>query len=260
MFGEGCYTLVMHRYLIALSASENMKLIVSSTLFMLLLGTLVGCSDELPGSMLSESETVEATDSEKQIVSEPAGSIDRQPPKEKRSSSKQSKVPDANVSEASLVSEDEPNTRARDEESVTDVQNKISLREATVDVVEWVAPRDVAYKSAMVTVIGPDGTRHELEFGAGQPLSFDKGLQDGLYRWESVVTPQIDSYAKEKMQAARNSGNLSAQQQVLEELQSDGYYPSAEELENNTQSGGFVVKDGVVTPTSIEPMTDDADD
>ncbi len=137
--------------------------------------------------------------------------------------------------------------------------NALTLREGSVGYVEWTPPAELAYEQASVTLIGPDGKRHEHNFGASEAIALNQNLPDGAYRWESVVTPSIDPYALEQMQAARESGDIATEREVVEDLRASGYYPSEEELKKNRQSGGFVVRNGVVLPADSGASRDDTD-
>ncbi|MBT8115194.1 MAG: hypothetical protein KJP04_07425 [Arenicella sp.] len=130
--------------------------------------------------------------------------------------------------------------------------NTIRLRERSEGYVEWQPPAELAYSKAEVVVIGPDGKRQNHSFGPGEAMSLNDSLPDGLYKWESVVTPEIDPYVRDQMRSVRESGDFQAQQQLLERLRAQGSIPTEAQANENRQAGAFVVRDGIATPTTTE--------
>lgn len=123
--------------------------------------------------------------------------------------------------------------------------------------VEWQAPVEVAYVVADVVVITPSGKRLSRSYTPGEPMVLDENLPDGFYTWESVVTPEIDPYARKEMIQARESGNLQQEQALMQKLRDQGSIPTATEARENKQSGAFLVTDGVAI--SIEEANKAAD-
>lgn len=136
--------------------------------------------------------------------------------------------------------------------------SKVKLVERSEGVIEWEAPIDVEYSKAEVTIVTQAGERVNYSFGPNESMMLESSLPDGLYQWESVVTPEIDPYVMDQMRSARNSGDISSQEQIIQRLRAEGSYPTEEELKNNRQAGAFVVREGVVTPTTTK--TDDGQD
>jgi len=126
----------------------------------------------------------------------------------------------------------------------------VRLLERSEGYIEWQPPSDVAYSKADVVVVAPSGERVKYSFDANEAMVLDSSLPDGLYKWESVITPEIDPHAMDQMRSVRETGNLQAQTELKQKLVEEGSFPSAEELSNNRQSGAFTVRDGVVKPTS----------
>ncbi|MFT6045942.1 MAG: hypothetical protein ACI9WC_001645 [Arenicella sp.] len=134
----------------------------------------------------------------------------------------------------------------------------VSLKSRNEGYVEWNSPAEVAYTQAELSVLGPDGLVTKHKFGAGEAIVLNEQLEDGYYKWESVVTLEIDPYVRDEMSSVRASGDLEAQQELIQRLRSEGSLPSQEQAEDNRQSGGFFVSDGVATPTSAG-VTDTGD-
>ncbi|GHA00665.1 hypothetical protein GCM10008090_07010 [Arenicella chitinivorans] len=128
----------------------------------------------------------------------------------------------------------------------------VALVPLTSNRVEWSSPLERSYERVTVTLVGPDGVLNRREFAPGQSIEWDSGLQDGLYTWESVLSPEVDPYVREQMNQVRSQGNLEAEQALLARLRSEGSLPSEEQGNQNRQSGTFTVVDGVVRPTLVD--------
>lgn len=149
----------------------------------------------------------------------------------------------------------------RDDESNRNLAaaNAIAINDGTVGYVQWETPAALDYESAKLTIVGPDGNARRIDFAGGESMMVNETLPDGLYKWESVVTPSIDPYAKAQLSDARASGNIAEQASILEDLRAQGLYPSTQEIANNRQSGVFVVSDGEARATSAEASRSDSD-
>ena len=133
----------------------------------------------------------------------------------------------------------------------------VSLRERSEGYVEWQTPSEVAYSNAEVVVVGPDGKRTQHSFGPGEAMMLDESLPDGLYLWESVITPEVDDATRQQMRSVRESGDQQAQQELLQSLRANGSLPTEAQAKDNRQSGAFVVRDGVASPTSSKVESKD---
>lgn len=130
--------------------------------------------------------------------------------------------------------------------------DRVALRPLTESYIEWTTPENVDYSQVHVTVVGPDGQRITQSFGAGESLALSSALPDGIYSWESVVSPQVDELTREEMNAVRSSGNLEAERELLERLRENGSLPSEEQGDRNRQSGTFSVVDGIARPNYVD--------
>ncbi len=137
------------------------------------------------------------------------------------------------------------------------VSDSVVFRGNDSGYVEWQAPIEIEYVVADVVVITPNGKRLTRSYSAGEPIVLDENLPDGFYSWESVITPEIDRYAREEMTQARESGNLQEQQALMKKLRNQGSMPTQKEARKNRQSGAFIVKGGVAI--SIEAANKAAD-
>ena len=126
----------------------------------------------------------------------------------------------------------------------------VKLLERNEGYIEWQAPSDIAYKQTDIVIVDESGERVNYTFAADEAMVLDSSLPDGLYKWESVVTPEIDPYVMDQMKSARASGDLQAQKNIKQKLHDEGSLPDGFGSKDNRQSGAFVVRDGVVTPTS----------
>lgn len=135
----------------------------------------------------------------------------------------------------------------------------VRLLERSEGYVEWQAPSNIAYKKADIVIVGPNGEQVNYSFSANEAMVLDSSLPDGLYQWESVVTPEIDPYVMDQMRSARESGDLQAQKEIEQRLRDEGSLPDGFGSKDNRQSGAFVVRDGMVTPTSSVSNGEDED-
>ena len=143
------------------------------------------------------------------------------------------------------------------EELEAEPEVKITLQQGTEGQVEWLTPDEMSQHASEMLIVTPDGERITRKFAAGQSMALNESLPDGLYKWESTVTPELDPYVKEEMRSARESGDLQAQQEMAKKFRAQGVFPSKKELKDNRQSGAFVVRDGIATPTSSESSGQD---
>ena len=118
--------------------------------------------------------------------------------------------------------------------------------------VEWSPPKEIDYQQADLVVIAPSGERIKRSFSSGEPIVLDESLPDGVYKWESVVSPKVDPYVREEMQAVRNSGNLESEEALIRRLRNEGSLPTEAQSEANRQSGTFIVRDGVAYPSLLD--------
>lgn len=114
--------------------------------------------------------------------------------------------------------------------------------------IEWTPPTDVYYKQAEVTLVSPSGERVKQVYTPGEPIVMDAYIPDGVYKWETVIVPEIEPNTREKLTALRESGDMIAQEQLIQEMRANGSWPSEQELNNNRQSGTLSIHNGVATP------------
>ena len=137
--------------------------------------------------------------------------------------------------------------------------DSISFAASDTDEPSWNAPEDVAYAKAEIMISTPNGGLIKQSFGPGEAMVLNQALPDGLYLWESVVTPEIDPYSREEMAQVRASGDFKAERELIERLRAQGSMPTEKQVQQNRQSGGFTVTEGVARPTSIEASGQDQD-
>ncbi len=146
------------------------------------------------------------------------------------------------------------------DESFYESSNKVSFsQEESTGVMRWEAPESVDYANATVTISDANGDRTSRTFSSGEPIELYGSLPDGLYSWETVIAPQLNEYTKEQMREVRESGDLHAEQELIAQLRADGSLPSKEQVQNNRQSGNFIVQDGVVRPSLVDGPVSDED-
>ena len=118
--------------------------------------------------------------------------------------------------------------------------------------IEWAPPQELDYKQTDIVISGSNGETVRHSFSSGEPLVLQGSLPDGVYNWESVVTPNIDPYVRQEMNQVRLQGDLQAEQQLTRRLRSQGYLQSEAQSNANRQSGTFTVRDGVATPNYVD--------
>ena len=92
--------------------------------------------------------------------------------------------------------------------------------------------------------------KFKKKFIGGETIAIaDERLEDGVYAWESRLSPIIDPAIREEMVAVRVSGNFQEEQQLIAELREDGHIPTLEQAAQNVQSGHFTIQDGVIVFT-----------
>ena len=68
----------------------------------------------------------------------------------------------------------------------------------------------VAYQSALLRVVTPDGVLWDLEFGPGEIPAFEPGqmgrLPDGIYLYELRLSPEIDPVVQRRLTSRRENG------------------------------------------------------
>lgn len=210
---------------------------------------VVACSSE-PETDVSAPKKVPAQELKTPLLEESFAKIEK------------SAVAKSGSSDASLELEKEGSIKQEKDEPDLAEQDpylgqKVTLVDGSEGMVEWLPPSDVQYSKADVTIVTQYGERVNYSFGPNEAMALESTLPDGLYQWESVVTPEIDPYVMEQMRDARMSGDMAAQDQILQKLRAEGLYPTAAELENNRQAGAFVVREGVVTPTTTKVEGED---
>lgn len=127
--------------------------------------------------------------------------------------------------------------------------NTVSFNsEPSEGIVRWEQPRDIAYSSAKITLSNGSGETIVREFGATESIELYGELPDGVYGWESVITPQISDSVRAEMRAVRFSGDINAERELAARLRSQGSLPTEQEARDNVQSGSFIVLNGVVNP------------
>jgi hypothetical protein len=106
---------------------------------------------------------------------------------------------------------------------------------------------EMDYSEIQVVISLPNGRHFRKTFASGEAVSLvNENLEDGTYAWETRASPKIEASVRKEMAEVRKSGNLEAQQKLVDELREDGYLPSAQQAEANTQSGYFTIKDGEI--------------
>jgi len=118
--------------------------------------------------------------------------------------------------------------------------------------ISWQSVMD--FKSAALTVSGPEGFLMSREFASGEALEIravDKrghALADGGYTWELRFSPVLEPAVKRALDEARESGD----ERVVAELKRQGKLP-----EGAVISGSFRVQSGsIVTPDKVEEQSE----
>lgn len=116
------------------------------------------------------------------------------------------------------------------------------------DGVVWV-PRLTGLDRLILTVTGPEDLIVRREFAAGESPTlglFDQAgfpLADGLYKYELVAVPRVDAATRERMAAARESGDDS----IVAALRREGLLPA----ETSRQAGSFAIRGGAFVPPDL---------
>lgn len=117
-------------------------------------------------------------------------------------------------------------------------------------VIEWTPTVD--HEKLTLTVVGPNGTVSQKNFGRGQNPSFrlnDLNGVEGLYTYEIRVTPNVSEGAKKKLAAARAANDDALAAQLQRELGLD---------QAVVQSGNFTLLQGrFLDGTHSEPTAHD---
>ena len=134
---------------------------------------------------------------------------------------------------------------------------KIVFRKKSEGYLEWLAPTETNYNNAEVNVTLPNGVTETYRFESGEPIVLQGDLADGLYQWESVITPQIDETVMADMREVRERGNLDEINATQEYYRSQGLLPTQEQVTENRQSGAFRVHNGVISATRSDGIGPD---
>jgi len=124
--------------------------------------------------------------------------------------------------------------------------------EPSEGVIRWQQPQDLAYANAKITISSDGGETIVRDFGSGEPIELYGDLPDGVYGWESVITPQVSDSVRDEMRAVRSSGDINAERELAARLRAEGSLPTEQEARDNVQSGSFIVLNGVVNPRAVE--------
>lgn len=124
--------------------------------------------------------------------------------------------------------------------------------EPSEGVIRWQQPQDLAYSNAKITISSLDGETIVRDFSSGESIELYGDLPDGVYGWESVVTPQVSDSVRDEMRAVRSSGDINAERELAARLRAQGSLPTEQEARDNVQSGSFIVLNGVVNPRAVE--------
>lgn len=221
-----------------------------------MISVLLGaCSNQPPEHIpvsASESPQTEVVDASDEAVVE-TSSIEHESTHVAESASAQDSLSeDAHVGEN--VSEEELELHADDTvfENFEAPTETVALVPLTANRIEWSAPIERSYERITVNLVGPNGVLQKREFEPGESIEWDSELQDGLYRWESVLTPEVDESVRQQMNEVRSQGNLEAEQALIARLRSEGSLPTEEQGNQNRQSGTFTVTNGVIRPTLVD--------
>jgi len=125
-------------------------------------------------------------------------------------------------------------------------------KEPSEGVIRWQQPQDLAYSNAKITISSLDGETIVRDFSSGESIELYGDLPDGVYGWESVVTPQVSDSVRDEMRAVRSSGDINAERELAARLRAQGSLPTEQEARDNVQSGSFIVLNGVVNPRAVE--------
>ncbi len=131
--------------------------------------------------------------------------------------------------------------------------------EETEGVIRWEAPEGINYSNAQVTISAGGGDRTTRNFSPGEPIELYGDLPDGVYDWETVISPEVDEYTRQEMREVRQSGDFQAEKELIARLRSEGSIPTDEQARKNRQSGSFIVENGVVRPSLVDAPKSDQD-
>lgn len=146
---------------------------------------------------------------------------------------------------------------ARLEEAIEAEPDKVVFRQKSEGYLEWLAPTELAYNQAEVTITRPDGVQESYSFDNGEPMVLHGNLEDGLYRWESVIVPDIEESVKAELMEIRERGNLAEITAAQENYRSQGYLPTELQTKDNRLSGAFRVQNSAITATRTDHNKDD---
>lgn len=145
-------------------------------------------------------------------------------------------------------------------DSFAQADNKVRFAsEEAEGVLRWEAPEELAYTNAKVIISGEGNDIAVRDFKPGEAIELYGDLPDGVYNWETVITPEIDPSVREQMREIRASGDFEAEQELKARFRADGSLPSEAEASDNRQSGSFIVRDGIVTPSLVDLPRSDSD-
>lgn len=122
----------------------------------------------------------------------------------------------------------------------------------TEGVVRWQAPQNRNYASAKITVSNENGETAVRNFEAGEAIELYGELPDGVYKWKSVITPEVDPSVRAQMRAVRASGDINAERELAADLRAQGSLPTEQEARDNVQFGNFIILNGIVNPTPVD--------
>ena len=130
--------------------------------------------------------------------------------------------------------------------------------EESSGVIRWEAPEGVNYSNAQVTISGNGGDRTTRSFSAGEAIELYGELPDGVYKWETVITPEVDESVRDQMRAVRESGDFQAEKELAARLRAEGSLPTRKQAQKNRQSGAFIVQGGIVRPSLVDDPNSDS--
>lgn len=249
----------LHSPLSAVSLSKTLKLTS-----VLLLALLAACSDESAveqagGHAVSESSSSLETsplDNLQGNAEQNSGAV-RQPELFAETRADSGKQGDAQLT-------DEGNGELADseEDQYADYEPSTTVTfsaEETSGVIRWEAPEGLSYSNAKVIISGKGGDMTTRNFSPGEPIELYGELPDGVYGWETVISPEVDEFVREEMRSVRASGDLQAENELKARLRAEGSLPTKEQARENRQSGNFVVQDGIVRPSLVDVPNSDQD-
>lgn len=118
-------------------------------------------------------------------------------------------------------------------------------------VIRWVQPQNLAYTNAKITISSDSGETIVRDFSSGEAIELYGELPDGVYGWESVITPEVDESVRAEMRAVRSSGDINAERELAARLRDEGSLPTEQQARDNVQSGSFIVLNGIVSPRGV---------